>query len=354
MPWYSIRPDDTFHIRDGRTFDRGSGSAYASVSPSPSTFGGALSAAIGGNEFKWLGLVVIAHRRGDQLTAYVPQPRDVVTDSEGAARLFPIESAPTRAGSGSSQTSTSRFIGQTLTDVDRDHGAEREWKHEPANVQLADLSAHLGDPNEIAGKYITQQVTEPFAPEYRTGITLEGRSAKKGHLYTTVHHRPVDGHEFLVWADLKGHDIIQETVPFGGAGRTAQVTPANGADILPKPLDEYPDGRLLLYLASPAVWADGVRPPLPEGAEIIAAVTGPAQPVAIGAKRRTGIRNTKLYWAVPAGSVFYIKFANPEDALIWAHEHQPGGAKQRENSIDALGTTGFGAVFTGKWRYARS
>jgi CRISPR-associated protein Cmr3 len=147
-----------------------------------------------------------------------------------------------------------------------------------------------------------------------------------------------------------------------------------------------------VYVATPAIWPGGWLPPLPlpSGARLEAAAVGPAQPVATASPRgyahnnggeTVDYANTRmLRWAVPAGSVYLISFADAgepphavdggaaaggpaqlaagERAARWAasvHGTAIGradcdqGARCRAHPDCRLRTAGFGVVLTGAW-----
>jgi hypothetical protein len=132
-------------------------------------------------------------------------------------------------------------------------------------------------------------------------------------------------------------------VPFGGKGRLADIEPA----VMSWPEHGAAGSRVLVYLATPAIWPDGWRLPVPGGARLIGAATGDPVPAATVA-RGSGWRDSRaLRWAVPAGSVYLLEFDGDEAAgAAWAGTSH-GAAL--ESTDDLLRTAGFGVVLTGAW-----
>jgi CRISPR/Cas system CMR-associated protein Cmr3 (group 5 of RAMP superfamily) len=173
--------------------------------------------------------------------------------------------------------------------------------------------------------------------------------ASESMLYSAEHLRPADGMGFAMLC-LGGPDVpLADTVPLGGRGRRAQVHDMVTAPELPNPAAQAPGGRLLLYLAAPAVFADGWRPDLPHWeSAALAAALGDVQVIATAtARRATGtVSGGRLMWAVPAGSVYYLQFGSERAALDAAAELCRSTLPQ---ATDALATAGFGFALTGSW-----
>ena len=151
------------------------------------------------------------------------------------------------------------------------------------------------------------ELEDPLYSELRIGLArTPNREVRAGYLYQASHLRPVDGWAFLAGCLLR-RDWTRAPagpVPLGGQARLADVETADTAGWPPAP-SAFPDGKLLVYLATPAIWP------------------------------------------VPAGSVYLLKFPREVQAAEWAARHHStayGLAKE-----DRLRTAGFGVVLTGVW-----
>ncbi|MFT4136274.1 type III-B CRISPR module-associated Cmr3 family protein [Microbacterium sp.] len=362
MTWFSITPHDTFLVRDGRTFVTGEGAVFDSVMPQPSTMGGILGSAIGGR-FGWMRGPFAAWRyaNGRRIT-YLPMPRDVVRAGGNlVTRVRPVHQP--------GQT-TSGLVGEWLTDVDARRRGVDGWEHVPELASIELIASYLHDPDWAHVPRGPQRATleELFPEERRIGIARDDDgTVKQGYLYQTTHRRPRDG-VFMIEADL-GRERLEPTqvpigsarrraevqVPIGSAGRRVAVAAVSDPPELPGPLDHYPKGRVLLYLATPAIWSGGAHPPLPDGAELVGSVLGPVETVAMGANHQNGIDQTSLRWAVPAGSVFFVQFPDADTAGAWVHDltnPQDEGRPALTLTSGDIASTGFGVVLTGTWRYA--
>src|SRR5262249_46935124 len=115
---------------------------------------------------------------------------------------------------------------------------------------------------------------------------------------------------------------LARTVRLGGEGRRAlvHVDPPIGERVFPPCPEDFPDGRLLLVLATPAAFADGWRPRDEDlrGAYLVAAAVGGPEAVAMGRPDHTsgGISRTRLVWMAAAGSVYLLRF--PDSAAAAA------------------------------------
>lgn len=346
MVWYAIRPHDTFLIRDGRTFDTGSGAVFGSVLPRPSTIGGAI-AALGGR-FRYLRGPFLGDDSGEGWTLHFPLPRDVVqSGSLRPTRTHPVEGSKTLA--------TSERLGRMLVEVDTNRRSvglgedQRDvaWSHNSSLISTGALERYLGTAEDIRTPVFRLSELSNLVPaERRVGIAVKDGRTQEGFLYQTTHRRPFHYTAFLADVEAK-YDASTSSVPFGGAGRHAEITLAEKVGF-PRRSPSYPEGNLLLYLATPGIWPRGSTPPLPNNASIVGAVIGPQEPIAAGANHQNGISKTTLRWAVPAGSVYFLKFPGEEAASKWAETHH---GKALGN--DLFASTGFGVILTGTWRFAR-
>ena len=146
-----------------------------------------------------------------------------------------------------------------------------------------------------------------MAIERRVGLALnDDGTAAEGMFYSAEHLRPADRMGFAMYC-LGGPGIpLPQTVPFAGRNRSAHLHDKVSPPELPGPATRAPDGRLLLYLATPAVFADGWRPDLSAwpDAKLVTAVVGEPQVIAAATpQRQTGaVGGGRLMWAAPAAA----------------------------------------------------
>jgi CRISPR-associated protein Cmr3 len=174
-------------------------------------------------------------------------------------------------------------------------------------------------------------------------------TAEPALLYTMSHLRPREGVRFMVGCeDPDRLTIVEDVVRFGGRGRLAHVrsvTGEEGGSPLPPPLVSFPGGRVSVYLATPALLDDVLwHPP---DAQLCAVAVGGPQPVATASWRRGLAGSRQLNWAVPAGSVYYLRFDNEDAAVRWAGEHH--GGLLPGSSVQRLASAGFGTCLIGRW-----
>ncbi|MGH3329576.1 MAG: type III-B CRISPR module-associated Cmr3 family protein [Streptomycetales bacterium] len=354
--WLALRPRDTVFVRDGRSFDAGADVAADTVHPWPSTLAGAVRAAYGREPAEVRG-PVLARLGKTGWRPHFPVPADVVRRPGGkwAYLLRPDpELAPVVTDLGGAS-------GELLA-------PPRVMRVEPVPgwMPVRQLAAYLGG-DLPAGGFDLQLLKllgagdEPFAPEPRVGLArTRGRTAREGFLYQSTHLRPRDGWAFLVGCVQPAgwNATAAGPVPLGGRGRLVDVAPATGMG-WPEAPERFPDGRVLVYVATPALWPGGWRPELPQGVALCGAAVRPAQPVASASPylaRRDGkrlIETVTLRWAVPAGSVYLLRFTGRDAALRWALEHHGralGPAMGATDTEDRLRTAGFGVVLTGTWK----
>ncbi|RKS68253.1 CRISPR-associated protein Cmr3 [Actinomadura pelletieri DSM 43383] len=344
--WLLFEPLDTVTVRDGRPFDAGQDSVARTVLPSPTTLGGAVGAAYGAAP----GAGLRADARGVEVPSRLagpftvtgdgrvvwPVPRDVVVTDAGTA--VPPERLRVKTVVPDGVVDDLRpCSGRLVGDGDP---VEGWW-------DLRALQGYLS-----MGKVSPDYRREPpWKVERRVGLAGEdGGGAADGLLYATEHLRLDPGAGFAVRC-LDGPDVPPaRTVAFGGRGRGAQVREL-AAPALPEPAATATGGRLLLYLATPAVFTGGWLPDLSvwPGCELVAAATGGPQVITtITADRFTGgFRGRgRLLWAVPAGGVYYLRFPSETAALAAARALAREPLRQAE---ETLATAGFGWTFTGSW-----
>lgn len=358
--WLLLRPRDTIAVRDGRPFDAGTGATAAAVFPWPSTVAGAVGS-IYGREVRSV--------RGPVLTNC--HDRDHGTEFE---LLFP---APADLYAPSGATTVQRLLVRRLeagvvTDLDG-HGI----RHFPsANDEQEPVTAWIrGDALERylarATRYDSFDLRHDFehrgrpedadlviSDELHVGLTLTSqRAAEQGLLYAAHHMRFQDRLGILVSVDDdQPLEVLPTHVKLGGEGRLADVEIADGV-ALPNAPEHFPDGKVLLYLATPGIWADGWRPDLPADATLVTAALKEPVPVPTASPRLRAqpggfLGTARLRWAVPAGSVYYIKFGTPDAARDWVHGTSQTPAAHGRPLTAAeprLATAGFGIVLAGSW-----
>ena len=267
--WLVLEPLDTVVVRDGRAFDAGLQSVAHTAQPTPGTLAGAIGAAYRASPGagldpaargrdvpeRLLGPVPVVRREGVWRPRW-PVPCDVVREDE--------EAAPHRLTVGDRQPGNSKDLAGVTHDLDGQVATLLTGVGEPTGGwwETAELADYLAK-GEVSG----DAVTAPWDTERRVGLALdENGSASEGMLYSAEHLRPKDGMGFAMCC-IGGPDVpLLDTVPLGGRGRCAQVHDAVTTPALPVPATRAPGGRLLLYLATPAVFTDGWRPDLSQWA----------------------------------------------------------------------------------------
>jgi CRISPR-associated protein Cmr3 len=189
--------------------------------------------------------------------------------------------------------------------------------------------------------------------ERRVGLArTPDRTAAEGMFYSIEHLRPQPGVGFAAQCLGGPRAALAGTVRFGGQGRGAQVHADATVVGMPQQLAEFPGGRMLLYLATPAVFpAGGWIPDLSAwpGVRLVTAAVGSPQVVTTATPRGDGtIDGGRLMWAAPAGSVYYLKFPDAATAADAGTTIHATGLAQDE---DWMSTAGFGLAFTGRWQH---
>ena len=181
------------------------------------------------------------------------------------------------------------------------------------------------------------------------GSRATGPRARTGFLYQATHLRPEDNWAFLA---------ERASPPTRRPGRSARCSsvaggawPTSATASLTWPQHQAATvggrWRVLVYLATPALWPGGWR--IPSG----------RRPAGRGGERRAGARRDPnarprlgrrraLRWAVPAGSVYLLEF---DDASGRRGVGAGDGMGRRTGAIEGSGlrTAGFGVVLTGAW-----
>jgi CRISPR-associated protein Cmr3 len=375
--WLAFTPRDTVVVRDGRSFDAGADASAESVRPWPSTIAGAVRAVYDAEPEAVRGPVLARESGNGGWLSYFPVPADVVRRASGGPRGYLLRPDPELAGIVSdlgdqvagllSPPPDLGKVEQVSGWVDAEALAGYLRGDLPAiGFELDKDTKGTGGTGGAKGlrRYRAPRSgladpdpREPLVPEARVGLARRDRTARDGYLYQAVHLRPRDGWAFLACCDLPPDwtRVAGGRAPLGGRGRTADVTDVSGQPGTgwPQAPGDFPGGRVLLYLATPAIWPDGWRPPIPPGARLAGAAVPAPQPVATASphaarRERTSVLETvTLRWAVPAGAVYLLEFTDPEAAGTWAvtQHARPLGPPLAER----LDTAGFGVVLTGRW-----
>lgn len=347
--WLALVPRDTVFVRDGRSFDAAANNSAETVMPGPATVAGAVGAAYKAEPQEVRG-PVLARRLADGWGPYFPVPADLVAPSDEAEpqvfRMVPED-----------------FGGQTdLGAPDGQHIVPQRWMAPPAQAEPAkEVTGWI--PGSVLADYLAGQVPSgdwtpvseffgektPLVPEPRVGLARDDRAARTGFLYQSTHLRPREGWGFLAECTYESSWDRQAIGPvnFGGRGRVADPEPA--ACSWPRHPDGCVSQKVLVYLATPGLWSGGWHPPVPEGATLVAAVTGAPEPVTSlkpGARWR---ESRVLRWAVPAGSVYLLEFGSAERGAEWARKVHGTACDPGPDVDDRLRTAGFGVVLTGVW-----
>ena len=363
LAWLAFTPRDTVFIRDGRPFDAAADTSGETVRPWPSTVAGAVGAAFGAKPAAPKEDVpaeirgpLLGVRAGTSWVPYFPVPADLVAETGASGdTAYAVRLGPRLASASAGPQGT-----RAWTDLD-EAGPGLRWLVPPPSAGAVEpltgwlpagmltqyLSGELAS-GESGVPVADLELEDPLKPEVRVGLARVDRRARTGFLYQATHLRPADG-----WGFLAGYTVqagwnrrAAGPVQFGGRGRLADVEDAGEVRWPGRP-DDFPDGRVLVYLATPALWPGGWRIPVPDGAELVAAAAGDPEPVASTTPDGDWARNRVLRWAVPAGSVYLLQFGSPGRAADWAaavHGHAYGRDKN-----DRLRTAGFGIVLTGVW-----
>jgi CRISPR-associated protein Cmr3 len=347
-------------VRDGRPFDAADDTAAQAVRPGPSTIAGAVGRALGGEPDEVRG-PVLARRGGVGWEPYFPVPADLAGHDGIAYRLVPGD-PPGATDLGNLLHRTPR--GDSFRYLLPPPGAEQAgplsgWigGDTLARYLKGELPADGGSP---AG-HLDLIEDDPMLPEPRIGLARdETRRARTGFLYQASHLRMEEGWGFLAQCvfDKAEERPPSGPVPLGGRGRLADVDLAEvgpfsigqpGAGGWPARPEGSIGRRVLVYVATPALWRTGWRLPLPEDAWLVAAATGDPEPVAT-VKPGRGWEDTRvLRWAVPAGSVYLVEFATDEAGARWAKDVH-GRAYRGPGDDERLRTAGFGVLLTGVWK----
>ncbi len=333
--WLGLKPLDVVVARDGRPFSAGIDSAARTVMPRPTTIGGAVKTAFG-QEPDWIVGPMIATVSKGVGYPWFPTPLDLVRP-EGGAPVRRLD--PPTAG-----------ILSDLPEGVRVPGG----RGDPAGGWLA--SALLGD--YLSGRADIEPRHDPlFRSEMRVGLWRGGgRTAEDGFLYASEALRPSgDDTVFACGVSFRGDvpPLVRDLVPLGGERHLAQVLSLDDL-VLPALPAQFPDGHLLVYLATPAIFPRGWLPEAPmEGARLVGACCdGPDVVAGWPASSKVG-ETWALRWAVPAGSVYYYAVDTADERELRDLSGEVHGHCLRQAEVDdrwpRLRSVGFGLCLTGTW-----
>jgi CRISPR type III-B/RAMP module-associated protein Cmr3 len=337
--WLAFKPRDTVFVRDGRSFDAASDALADTVRPGPTTIAGAVGAAFGGVNPAEVRGPVLAREGSLGWEPYFPAPADLVVTAGDPHRVFRL--APAELAG---QTDLGDGLSHWLTPPPQLEATEALPGWIPGRVLAEYLEDRLPAPN---GTPLSRfRVEKPLLPEQRIGLARDRRTAKTGYLYQATHLRPEENWAFL--AEITAADERDyrpsSHVPFGGRGRLADVGEAAMSwPEAPAAMGE----KVLVYLATPAIWPDGWRLPVPDGARLVAAVTGDPEPAATTKRGPEWRASRALRWVVPAGAVYLLKFDDAKAGAAWARRWH--GVAYGRAEDDELRTAGFGVVLMGAW-----
>ncbi|MGV9366613.1 type III-B CRISPR module-associated Cmr3 family protein [Amycolatopsis sp. NPDC003731] len=349
--WLSVEPLDSLMVRDGRRFAAGDSSVAAGVAPAPSTFGGLVKRVYRGEVDRIVGPV--AHLDD---TPMFPTPIDVVETGDLARgrRLSRLPLLPRAEHEISdldpdpAELSAPPRLSHALAGEGDPVGG---WLS--AEGMAAWLSSDALPPGEIEPDRWGQWAeTALWHPEPHVGIARDPASGTvlDGMFYRAGHLRPVAGLRFVVGCDHRTQppDVAATVVPLGGRSRMASATPVRAADPCPAAPEDFPGGRLVVYLATPALVPQVQWVPPGTSARLCGlAVAGP-QAVATASPEDPGA-TSRLMWAVPAGSLYFLRFDSAGEAKDWAGRFHGGLLPGLPRSENPVVTAGFGTCLTGRW-----
>jgi CRISPR-associated protein Cmr3 len=368
--WLAFTPRDTVFVRDGRSFEAAADATAETVLPGPTTMAGAVGAALGVRLSRdELRAALAGHGSGAPAVEEVRGPV-LARRSDGAWEAYFPFPADLMVTPGEEEPYVYRLAPRKLAGA-TDLGMER-WLVPPDN--LADLEPLRGwIPGHVLAEYLAGglpssdgspladfepltrgnepphagNLADPFRPEARVGLARDDRQARPGFLFQASHLRLAEDWAFLAEyaAGRRGNRLDTSYVPFGGRGRLADVEAA----AVSWPAPGRTGKKVLVYLATPAVWPGGWKLPLRAGARLVAAAAGEPQATATVRPGEGWERTRELRWAVPAGSVYLLEFGDATSGMAWAGAWHGRALDRGVEEPDLLRTAGFGVALTGAW-----
>ena len=381
MTRYLVHPVDTLFFRDGRPFeqeDEGMADVRSLFPPWPSVVAGAFRAALaramGWNgrgswaddpsmkqvlgdgpddmgELRFGPPALLCRGRDGVFRRLYAVPRHVLLEDGAPFLLDPADAEPLRTD---------------LGDVALPKAREGVKEVEESRLGPSGLTRVLAGEAPAGDQLIEEN--KLFAHEYRVGLQRDPRTrtAVPGMLYAASHIRlgaatgPADRktgkvarmHRTLLGLEVESVPAEMQPEshgPLGGFQRPAAFEPCeNDWQEAKEPPEPPDDGRYIVYIASPARFADldwnrpgGSIPGLP--GTIRFACTG--RPVMIGGwdgrpKPHRGPRALEPY--VPTGSVFFLEGADGDELAVRWKDRGQRALGERTN-------LGFGRFLLGYW-----
>ncbi len=331
-----LEPLDTAMFRNGLPFDAGASATATTAFPSPLTTGGAIAAAFGRDVESIRGPLLARFTSSGEWEPMYPLPHDVV-EHENTFRRLQVKSAPRSVAT--SQGPADQFVAG--------------WGS-PSSDGFIDAEAfgdYLAGGEEMLPA--SRDALVSLQNERRIGLARAGRVAMDGFLYakavlradtrTDIHGPQRTG--FICEVSADGETISRRQVRLGGEARAAEIHEIRDwTSVVPdRPMIE--DEQVKLVLLTPGVFVEGSIPSLPDGAELVAAAVAGPMPIA-GWSPGSQARRFALWWAVPAGSVYWLRIRDQRvrDEFI---ESTHGNCIRQ--SQERLRTAGFGLCAIGRW-----
>lgn len=347
--WVTLRPLDVVEFRDGRPFAASLASSARTTFPRPTSTAGAIGAAFGREPNRVEGPLVL-QTIGDRRSLLFTVPADLVFDEADPGLARPSDPTTSLPASG------------ITTDLDGRSDRDGEWRLPEGRgeglavvLDTRQMELYLDDApaflSSLEGPNRLTPFSEVLRTESRIGLARSGRTARDGFLYRAEFMRFDDDATFSFACRVTFEDVdlpvANQVVRLGGEARQAEVTviPADGpgAPRLPDPPSHFPGGRVLLYLATPAIFGGGWKPDGLGPGRVVSAVVG--RP-AVAASWLTGRRSAEpVRWGAPAGSVYFLQFDSEHEAAELARRH----GTCLEQVDDRLRTAGFGMCLIGRW-----
>lgn len=209
-----------------------------------------------------------------------------------------------------------------------------------AYLSAAGLATYLAGRTPAADAIVAPQ--ELYAFDHRTGIGIQPDqlTVAKGLIYAVSLLALRPGvcfyAEVTLPDDAPADALAQEAVlDFGGEGRKASIQPV--APFAWPSATASSEGRVLLLLTTPAVFAERWRPRLPDGVRLVAAAVSGYEAFSGWDLAQGGPKPARF--AVPAGSVYFLESSHGQSL----------SSSLAESDEDRR--LGYGCVVQGVWNY---
>lgn len=389
-----IDPLDTMFFSEGLPFsqdDEGLTEAISSFPPLPTSFAGAVRAAIA-RQNKWDGIsrwdeelvsllgngplmskveddptdkrisfgpLALQISVGDITKEYWPAPSALLTSTKPASGVKKMARAMRPEVIDGVITDAGRAIALLDKDVGEDvsHATSSNlWIERKTFLKFLNGQANPG--NLLEGAAL-------FGNEHRIGLGIDHENARKhardGRLYAASHTRLRAFNKdpsftnpprlTVCIAGLPSDKRPTGSHPFGGRGRSASIEfrdtdGGNGFDAFGDAHAFATAGRCLVVTLSPSILGDKPTPfcDLP-GIQVETAAHGRARRFAPWDSDRH--QRTELLWMIPSGACWWLRYEQSEGLNLYEHLARQG-ANAGRNSEDAF-RVGFGAVALGIW-----